>query len=195
MAAVGYQQAYLDLDAHRAVARLGEKKIKIDVDDLFRISHDDMLYAARRPNGEKRSGWYAMGSAAIRLQKKAARNTALQQATRDVCLMMAESGRLLKGLLANDREWQPHEKRRFLDYVENEADGIRYVINDLTPDSCKDDSRLEDLAERYNVTITYAALPEVAEKPIFQFALDALVWFSRAKAKFQDAVRAHEHRP
>jgi hypothetical protein len=195
MAAVGYQNLYVDLNAFRAFARVEGKK-KLDLDDLFRINYNDMLEGRKLSNAERRSGWYVMGAAAIRLQEKATGNSAIQQASNDVCLAMAESGRLLKYLLANDREWQPQEKSWFLENIGDEPGGVSYVINKLTPDSCKYDPRLKSLADRYNVTIRdFGALPDASTSGVFRFALNALVLFSQMKARFNEAIRTRERSP
>jgi hypothetical protein len=150
MAVVGY----MNMDGYlRAYEHLAQREGKVfDVDDFARIVFKEYASSPQDEIKQRRSSWFFMGTAALRLNRKAATNPALRSAAVDVWIMMASSGKYLKALLEHNVVWSDKEKEWFAG-LRNEKDGIRYVINFAVPKLFHDDPAIMDLAKQNDIWI------------------------------------------
>jgi hypothetical protein len=93
------------------------------------------------------------GAAVLRLNEKAATNPTLRPTAADLWVMMAESGRYLKALLAHNVVWNDGEKEWF-SALKNDLDGISFVIDHVVPKLYRNDPRLTELAKTNNIWIS-----------------------------------------
>jgi hypothetical protein len=99
------------------------------------------------PIVSRRLSWFFFAGLVARLNRLAVVHPDLQDTAAEVWLLLANSGRFLKSLLAHNEVWAPDEKDFFW-MLRDERDGIEHVIRFVMPNQYLEHENLRALAEQ-----------------------------------------------